>query len=369
MPEKPPSGNLLILAPSLRVGGTERQITELIIGLQATSSRATLVLLQGEGDFLSTCRAAGVTPVVLGADRIWLYPSAIKRLHQLVREERPDTLYSLLSPANFIASVYGFGNRKLKIIWGIRGVDHSRRGFGRRVARLLTTVLKGRANGVIVNGHSVADALVAFGFNRETIRVVPNAIDTRRFRPDADMREACRNELGIAPDVPVVVCVARLVPGKGHDELLQAFVDVRKEHPTGILLLAGGGGEPEYVARLVERATTLAGASVRFLGKRGDVERLFNAADVSVLLSEAEGFPNAVAEALACGTPCVATRVGEIDRLIPSDDVIDVGDVAAAARAIGRHLSARVTPRRSLLADGYTPEQLVRNTMVALESL
>jgi glycosyltransferase involved in cell wall biosynthesis len=162
-----------------------------------------------------------------------------------------------------------------------------------------------------------------------------------------------------------------MVPQKNHLMLLDAFARVHETLPTARLLCVGGG-PPEHLERLLARVRQLRLDSVVTLAPaRDDPEAVFNAADVAVLSSDAEGFPNTIAESLACGTPCVSTAVGAAPALLPAGCVTPLGDVDAFADAVVAALTARPstwTARRSLLPGSYTPSELASRTLDALRT-
>ena len=108
---------------------------------------------------------------------------------------------------------------------------------------------------------------------------------------------------------PLVLCVANLLPYKGHRHLLEARSRSVAVHPGARLLLASAdGGEQAGLREIV--AGTGMGDSVLFAGPRDDVPELLKAADLFVLPSDVEGSPNALLEAMAAGLPCITTDAG-----------------------------------------------------------
>ncbi len=153
------------------------------------------------------------------------------------------------------------------------------------------------------------------GVDRGRVAVIPCGVDLDRFRPGD--RSAARRRLGLPPGAPVVLYVGRFAPLKGIDRLVRAAPLL----PSGVRLVLVGGdgpGDPER-ARLQRLAGDLGVAGrVRFAG-RVDHRALppyYRAADVLVLPSLYESFGLVVLEALACGTPVVATPVGAVEQVV-----------------------------------------------------
>jgi len=176
--------------------------------------------------------------------------------------------------------------------------------------------------------------------------VLPNGVDLEQFAP-GNARDA-RRALGIAEDARVVLYVGRLADGKGLDTLLEAFGVLRTAVPNSWLALVGSG---PLQARLERRI--LADGMARSVRLPGEapyevIPRWMQAADVVVLPSEAEGMPNVVREALACGRPVVATPVGDVPRVLSTDAgaLVPPGNSAVLADALATVLARPWDPER-----------------------
>lgn len=159
-----------------------------------------------------------------------------------------------------------------------------------------------QAAAAITVSSALRERLLALGVSARKTAVLRNGVDLDQFKPQD--RDAARKRFGVSGFT--VVSVGNLVPLKGHELTIEAVAAL----PGANLLIAGGGPLRET---LLARAAAL-GASdrVRLLGEvpHGDLSHLFSAADVSVLMSEREGWANVLLESMACGTPVIATRVG-----------------------------------------------------------
>ncbi len=177
-----------------------------------------------------------------------------------------------------------------------------------------------------------AARLRAAGLRRVPLSVVANAISPP---PPAD-RSATRRGLGLRDDEPVALCVARLVPQKRHDVLVDAWSRLPGEP---VLLLAGVGELADEVAQDAHRRGL--GDRVRLLGERQDVPALLAAADVVVLSSDWEGLPIALLEAQGAGVPVVATDVDGVREAMGTDAarLVPPRDPAALATALAEVLT------------------------------
>lgn len=157
--------------------------------------------------------------------------------------------------------------------------------------------------------------------NGETGRiwVVPNGVDVDKF--SMMPREEARRRLGLDEHKRYLLYVGRLVPVKGLDLLLNAAAIVLKHRPDIDLLLVGDGYERANLQRLAEQLGIA--QRVRFVGSQPHdrIALWMNVGDVFCLLSHKEGLPTVLIEALACGTPVVATAVGGIPEIVADGQV------------------------------------------------
>jgi glycosyltransferase involved in cell wall biosynthesis len=141
-------------------------------------------------------------------------------------------------------------------------------------------------------------------FGEGGYHVVRNAVDLEKFRFDPQARESLRDELGVGGKF-VIGHVGRFMKQKNHSYLLDIFAEVARRDENCALLLAGAG---ELEGRVREKARALGLADkVKFLGQRGDADKLYSAFDVLVLPSLYEGLALVRVEALATGCPCLVS--------------------------------------------------------------
>ncbi|PZN11007.1 MAG: glycosyltransferase family 4 protein [Bacillota bacterium] len=210
-----------------------------------------------------------------------------------------------------------------------------------RLAPLLRRVLTGADHVIAVSNFLRQRVMERFGVPPGRITVQSAGIDTRVFRPEAPGAAEVRARYG---QQPLVVFTGNLIRRKGVDVLIQAFARVRERLGSGHLLLVGPPVEEDYHEILRERVAALhLEEHVTFAGPLppAEVAAAMAAADVFVLPSLDEGLGLVVLEALACGVPVVASRVGGIPEIVQDGDfglLVPPGDVNALAGAIRRVL-------------------------------
>ncbi|TFH41573.1 MAG: glycosyltransferase family 1 protein, partial [Lysobacterales bacterium] len=177
-----------------------------------------------------------------------------------------------------------------------------------------------RADAFVAITPDVAAEFADAGIMSARIRMVPNGVDTLRFRPlDPAGRVALRRKLKIDPGAPVAVYTGRLVSYKGLQSLLGVWPAIVRARPDARLLLVGEGGldihncEQELRARvLVEELER----SVTFVGGVEDVSPYLQVANVFAFPTENDAFPSSLVEAMACGLAVVTTPVGAIPTIV-----------------------------------------------------
>jgi glycosyltransferase involved in cell wall biosynthesis len=175
------------------------------------------------------------------------------------------------------------------------------------------------------------------GVDRSRIAVIENGVDLKTWPVvSRESRREARAALGIFDETPVIVVVAGLRPEKAHDVLLGAVARLKADGRRVRVLLAGEGERRGALATLAQ-SLGIEG-DVEFLGVRRDVARLLHASDVAVLPSVTEALPLALLEAMAAGTPVVASAVGSVPELVHDGEtgwLTRAGDPVSLARGIG----------------------------------
>jgi len=252
---------------------------------------------------------------------------------------KPDLILSYYVYPEGYAALSAGKRLGVPVILGAIGSDINR--IPDRISAFLTGKALREASFVLTVSEHLREQAIRLGASTKRTRAVRNGCDTMVFRL-AD-RAAARAALGLDAESEVVVFVGWIASSKGLRELLDAVMRLRVSHPSLRLFCIGEG---PLQAELEGRAIGAGLADrIRFLGTLGSLEvsSWLAAADVFCLPSYAEGCPNSVIEALACGRPVVATNVGGIPELVNSESGILVApqDSEALAEALGEALSRR----------------------------
>jgi glycosyltransferase involved in cell wall biosynthesis len=286
-------------------GGAEGQVVVLTRGLLGRGHDATVLTEEG---------LTGAVPPDL-ARYVATVPSRprlarLKALQERLRQFAPDVLHLQLSSANLWGTVAARAVPRAAVVIYFLQTDIYKRWYHFAVDRWLAA----RADGIWLNSQGVIRRYEPIlSKYRPKFRLIYNGVDTDRFdasRYTPERRAIRANEMRVPAENPVLLNVANFRPEKNHPlllaslrRLLALYEERRKPH----LVLAGTGPEKERVE--AEAARLGVAAYCRFMGNVDAVERLYAAADVFVLSSDAEGFANTLLEAMAAGLACVATDV------------------------------------------------------------
>jgi glycosyltransferase involved in cell wall biosynthesis len=316
VPAEPASAGrigVLHIVDCLAVGGTERQLVELLRHLDRTRFRPLVACFKAHGELLPTLRQMGLEPRQFPLRGSLMQPNTawqIARIALLCRRERVSVVHA----HDFYSNVIGVAAASMAGVASIasrRDLAHWLSAAQRRALRLACAL----ADVVVANATAVADQTARdLGISDDKLTVVPNGIDVASFDLQAFRTPDPLLPSG-PPDLPRVVMVGSMhLPDKGHGDLLAAATLLKERGVRAQWLLVSDGAlRPKLEAEV--RRLGLDGA-VFFLGRREDVPSVLTRSDVVAHPSWAEGFPNAVLEAMCAARPVVATRVGGIPEVM-----------------------------------------------------
>ncbi len=286
-----------------------------------------------------------------------LDPRAAWRLRATLRGFRPRILHAHDSHALTLAlvarSLAGGGPRPALV--ATRRVDFPVRAAGPWH----------RADHVIAVSDAVRRVLAAAGIPAVRLSVVPDGIDPAEVRRAARRPLDMRGRLGLPPATPLAVNVAALVPHKDQTTLIRAAAAARPLRPDLHWIIAGAGALRGTLERLSAALGT--GDRVHLVGYVEEADALIGEANVLVMSSREEGLGSVVLNALALGTPVVATRAGGLPEMLPPDALVAVADAEALARTVVATLA--VPPVAAALPDRFTARAMAAAVLARYRAL
>jgi glycosyltransferase involved in cell wall biosynthesis len=283
---------------------------------------------------------AGTMPIdyVEVREKHSLDPSVWGQLRRIVRDRQIDIVHAHEYKTDLLAWLLARaeGVTPLATVHGWTGHSpRERRLYYPADKRLLAWFPR-----LVAVSNEIRDELLRHGARAERITTILNGIDHRQFRRDTTRVAAAREALGLAAGDVVIGSVGRLEPQKRFDLLIDAFAELRRDHPNLVLLIAGDGSLRSELS--AQSARLGLGNACRLLGHCADVVEIHHAMDLFVQSSDYEGTPNAVLEAMALETPVVATEVGGTAELVRhgiDGIIVRPGSVESLVQAVGAALT------------------------------
>jgi len=300
-----------MMLTSFQIGGTERQVVNVVLGLDHSRFDVHLACIHRRGELLREVESLEIPQPEFPIHSLYWPGTWLQalRLARYIRKHRVQVVHSYgLYPNLFLVPAAKLAGAPV-IIASIRDrgdiLTPAQRWFQKLTCRL--------ADCVLVNARAIRDTLIAQGFRSDNISVIRNGIVPAKYSREPQSSRI-RRELRVPPDAPLIVVLSRLNPMKGLEYFLDAARMVAPRFPEARFLVVGDGRSK---SELAERAAQ-SGLKERvlFTGFRTDAPDLLAEATLSVLPSLSEGLSNTVLESMASGVPVIATDVGGNPELI-----------------------------------------------------
>jgi glycosyltransferase involved in cell wall biosynthesis len=304
---------------SLDEGGAEAALYRLCC--HGPRGRQRVVCLMSEGKYGPLLRQAGVQVNCLGLRRGQLSARAMLRLWRLLRRLQPDLVQTWMYHSDIFGGLVARLAGVPRVVWGVRtsqldaSVVSRSTLLLRRICALLSWLVPDR---IVCCAERASLVHRQLGYPADRLVVIPNGYDLDALQPDPATGARLRSQIGLSAAGPLLAMVARFDPQKDHRTLLKALALLRADGLTPHCLLVGSCMDASNATLQAWLQQLGVAPQVHLLGSRRDVAAVMSAATLHVLSSAVEAFPNVLAEAMACGVPCVATDVGDSGLIIGS---------------------------------------------------
>ncbi len=316
-------------------GGMSVYIRELSRQMGLRGHRVDIFTRAGDGlacgDVLQISENVRLVPLDLGpggdAPKTALYPHLARFFHALERfREREGARYDVIHSHYWLSGQVGLWARQAwgalhlttfhtlaavkKLVCGPESESDARMDAERGLAAA--------SDRIVVTSDREKDHLIRhYDADADRVTVIPCGVDLDRFQPKD--RTVARKQIGVASEEKLVLYVGRLAPEKGLDRLIRAVACLRHISELRLIVVGGDGEHDRARRRMMELSRSCGiGGRVTFKGRleQSELPFFYSAADLLSLPSSYESFGMVALEALACGTPVAATRVGAMEQLL-----------------------------------------------------
>lgn len=371
--------HIMLITRSLAVGGAERQLVNLALGLKQTDTDVSVLTFYDGGSLSEPLFEAGIPIYSLNKKGRWDLAAFFWRFPKCVHHFRPDVLYGVMDVPNILALLAKLRWRKIRAVWSLpaSNIDPAEYGWGAVASNILERWLSKYPDIIFTNSLSGREHAEARNFPEDRIQVVPNGINTEQFVPSTELKARQREQWGIQSNAVVVGMVGRLDPVKDH----RLFIDVARhllDKGPEFRFVCVGDGDVTYRAELKQYAQGQ-GLTDKLLwvGEVTDMVAAYNALNVLVLTSRSEGLPNVLGEAMACGVPCVVTDVGDAGSIVAETGVVIEGrspsvivegvlEVLNRKEVQGEEYAKQIRDR---IVDHFGQEAYIHTTLAAIKEI
>ena len=333
-----------------------------------------VISMSDEGKYGPLLKQLGVRVDILDMPRGRLTMRGLWKLFQLLRCSRANIVQTWMYHADLIGGTVARLAGKENVFWGIRHttLDPEQSSRSAIIAARLSAWLSGVVPKTIICCAEEAVRVHAdIGYNAKSMVVVPNGYDLDQFKLDTNKRKAIRNELGVDNSTPLLGFVARFNPQKDHANLIKALGILMRSGKSFHCILVGSGLDASNQSLVRQIDGEGLSLHVSLLGRRTDIPAVMNALDLHVMSSAfGEAFPNVLAEAMACGTPCISTNVGDASEIVGETGlIVPARNPDALAAAISKMLIAKENPAwearckaaRRHVSENFSIDRMIKN--------
>lgn len=315
---------ILHIITGLGDGGAEGVLSRLC--LFDDSSKHIVISLMGDGKYGPILRGDGVEVICLGLGQSRFSLRAFLNLIKIIKKKQPDVVQTWMYHADLIGGLAARLAGIKNIFWGIR---HSTLEPGKSkrstilIAKLCAHLSYVIPKKIICCAHDALNVHRRLGYSKNKLVVIKNGYDLNKFKPDLEAGLKIRDEFQIKHDEFLIGTIGRYDPQKDHLNLLKSLNVLLLQNLKFKCILVGKGltAENKTLANDITRLNLA--NNIVLAGTRGDVPAIMNALNLHVLPSAyGEGFPNVVAEAMACETPCIATDVGDAREIVLNNNFL-----------------------------------------------
>jgi glycosyltransferase involved in cell wall biosynthesis len=371
-PQVPNKMQVLHIITDFDDGGAQAVLYRFIMADRTNDHQViSLISIGWYGDRLIE---SGVKVYSLGMPNGKLTVGGLTKLYRLIREINPEIIQTWMYHSDLVGSIIARLAGKKILIWGIHNtdLDPDKTAISTRLTvRACAMLSKNIPQQIISCSQEGVKVHTAIGYQYEKIVVVPNGYDVSEFSPNPATRIELRRQWQIAENTTLFGMVARWNPQKDHPNLIKALAHLQTQFRSNwhcVLVGSDLTADNQVLAALIAQYRLT--DRISLLGVRTDISAVMNALDLHILSSAyGEAFPNVVSEAMACGTPCVVTTVGDAALIVgdtgwavpPKDPIQLATAISAAVQARANQIlwAERQAACRQRIQDNFSLQIMV----------
>ncbi|MCH8532908.1 MAG: glycosyltransferase [Saccharospirillum sp.] len=321
----------------LNDGGAEGVLCRLC--LSDAVNEHIVICMTGPGKYGPILDSFGIKVFYLNMHLGGLKLVYILKLYFLFKRINPNVVQTWMYHSDLIGGLVARVSGVKNVCWNIR---HSELEPGKSkrstiwVAKACAFLSKWVPRKIICCAQKAKQVHIEYGYDASKMVVIGNGYDLDQFRPDPCARQLVRAELGISSDTLLLGKVGRFNIQKNHEGLLHSLNILKGMGIDFKCALVGADMNPDNQQLVGWIGDLELEKELLLLDQRTDIPAIMNALDIHVFSSSfGEGFPNVLAEAMACGTPCVTTNAGDAADIVGETGwVVPVNDISAFAEAL-----------------------------------
>lgn len=317
---------IIHIITGLHPGGAEKTLFKLLSSNTQTLREETVISLTPNCEYTKKIKSLGIPVFELSMQSFTQGLKSVYWLYSYLKRAKPHIISTWLVHANFLGSLISkIATPKAKIIWNVRsGFFPS--GISKTSARichyLCSLISHFIPNLIIYNSTHGKNNCESSRFNKKIGIVIPNCIETDKFKPSNTDREKTREHLGIDKKELLIGSIGRWAPEKDYITFMETARKLKEADSLNTKFLLCGRGLSEKNQELIEKLKSLELENdFILLGPQQNINQILPALDLFLFTSATESCPNALLEAMSAGIPCVSTEAGDA-RLILGEDFI-----------------------------------------------
>ena len=335
---------------SLSDGGAEAVLYRLCTN--DTHAKHTVISLMDMGKYGSLLQGAGIEVHCLNMPSGRVNFASLRKLYKLLKSLQPNAVQTWMYHADLIGGIIAKLAGIKHIYWNIRHTTLEK-GQSKKstilVAKLCALLSRFIPKKIICCAHKAVEIHAELGYQKSKMVVIGNGYQLEQFAPNADEGKKLRLELTLAEQETILGMVGRFDAQKDHLGLLSALNIIKNKIRNFNFLLIGRDLNSNNQILIKEINKFSLEQNIILLDQRTDIPTIMNALDIHVLSSSfGEAFPNVLCEAMACGTPCVTTDVGDAAFIVGNTGwVVPAKNPEALAEAILSAVNEKTSNKQS----------------------